>query len=101
MSKEILILTTIGTLAIIALLSTTAISRFGGILSLPLPIANVWALNVTGTEGPDTLKGTADKDIIRGYGGNDIISGFSGNDAIRGGKGDDTIHGDDGRDRIR
>src|SRR5919112_6280795 len=101
MSKEVLILTTIGALAILTLLSTTALSRFGAILSPPLTVANVWALNVTGTEGPDTLKGTADKDIIRGYGGDDIISGFSGNDGIRGGRGDDTIHGDEGKDRIR
>ena len=106
MSKDALILTLIGTAIIAALLSTTTstttISLFGGILSLPLsPIANVWALNVTGTEGPDTLTGTAEKDTIRGYGGADMISGLEGNDQIRSDGGDDTIHGNDGRDRIR
>jgi len=101
MSKEVLILTIIGTTIITSLLSTTGTSRYGGILSLPLfPVVNVWALNVTGTEGPDTLTGTAEKDYIYGYGGDDRISGLEEDDRIRGGKGDDTIHGDDGRDRI-
>ena len=101
MSKEILILTIIGIAIITAILSTTAISLFSGILSLPSPVANVWALNVTGTEGDDKLTGTAEKDYIYGYGGADIISGLDAGDQIRGGNGDDTIHGDKGNDRIR
>jgi Ca2+-binding RTX toxin-like protein len=107
MSREVLILTIIGTAAIITVLvsSTAATSRFGGILSssplLRLPIANVWALNLTGTPGPDKLTGTADRDTIRSYGGDDIISGLDGNDQLRGDSGADTIHGDNGRDRIR
>jgi Ca2+-binding RTX toxin-like protein len=101
---KVLILTIIGTAAIITvLLSATTTSRFGEIiLSLPpSPIANVWALNVTGTPGPDMLTGTADRDTIRSYGGDDIISGLDGNDQLRGDSGADTIHGDNGRDRIR
>ena len=96
-------LTIIGIATVTALLSTTTISLFGGILSLPSssPVVNVWALNVTGTEGDDMLTGTADKDYIYGYGGNDMISGLEGGDRIRGGEGDDTIHGDQGNDRIR
>jgi glucose/arabinose dehydrogenase len=82
-------------------LSTIAILLFGGILSLSSPVAKVWALNVTGTEGPDRLNGTAEKDYIYGYGGADIISGLEAGDQIRGGNGDDTIHGDKGNDRIR
>jgi aldose sugar dehydrogenase len=82
-------------------LSTIAILLFGGILSLSSPEAKVWALNVTGTEGPDRLNGTAEKDYIYGYGGADIISGLEAGDQIRGGNGDDTIHGDKGNDRIR
>ena len=106
MSKDALILTIIGTAIIAALLSittsTTTISLFGGILSLPSsPLVDVWALNVTGTEEPDTLTGTAEKDYIRGYRGGDMISGLEGNDQIRGDGGNDTIHGGDGRDRIR
>jgi hypothetical protein len=106
--KGVLILTIIVIAIITAILSTTAISLFGGILlSLPLSLSssyvvNVWALNVTGTQGDDdTLSGTADKDYIYGYGGNDMISGLEGGDRIRGGNGDDTIHGDKGNDRIR
>ncbi len=94
-------MTIIGITIITIFLSTTAISLFGVILSLPSPVANVWALNVTGTEGPDTLTGTADKDYIYGYGGDDMISGLDAGDQIRGGNGDDTIHGDKGNDRIR
>ena len=52
-----------------------------------LLLTNVWALNVTGTEGPDTLTGTAEKDSIYGYGGDDMISGLDAGDQIRGGKG--------------
>ena len=94
-------MTIIGITIITIFLSTTAISLFGVILSLPSPVANVWALNVTGTEGPDTLTGTADKDYIYGYGGDDMISGLDAGDQIRGGNGVDTIHGDKGNDRIR
>src|SRR4030095_13569260 len=101
MSKEVLILTIIGIAIITAILSTTAISLFGGVLSLPSPLAKVWALNVTGTEGDDTLTGTAEKDFIYGYGGTDMISGLEAGDKIRGGAGDDTIHGEKGNDRIR
>ena len=101
MSKEVLILSIIVTAVLTALLSTTGESRFGGMLLPSSPIVNVWALNITGIEGPDMLTGTAEKDTIRGYGGDDIISGLGGNDQIRGDSGDDTIHGDEGRDRIR
>jgi hypothetical protein len=104
MSKGPLMLTIIGTAIITATLSTTTISLFGGILSLPLSsslVVNVWALNVTGTPEPDTLSGTAERDTIRSYEGDDIISGLDGNDQIRGDAGADTIHGDAGRDRIR
>jgi Ca2+-binding RTX toxin-like protein len=108
MSKGLLMLTIIGTAIITATLSTTTISLFGGILSLPSSsssssslVVNVWAVNVTGTPEPDTLTGTAERDTIRGYEGDDIISGLDGNEQIRGDAGADTIHGDAGRDRIR
>jgi Ca2+-binding RTX toxin-like protein len=108
MSKGLLMLTIIGTAIITATLSTTTISLFGGILSLPSSsssssslVVNVWAVNVTGTPEPDTLTGTAERDTIRGYEGDDIISGLDGNDQLRGDSGADTIHGDNGRDRIR
>jgi aldose sugar dehydrogenase len=101
--KGVLMLTIIGIAIITIFLSMTAIPLFGGILSLPSssPVVNVWALNVTGTQGDDTLTGTPQQDTIRGYGGDDIISGLARGDKIRGDGGDDTIHGNDGRDRIR
>jgi hypothetical protein len=74
MSKEVLKLTIVGTSIIFALLSTTVTmtSVFDdGILSVLSPLPNVWALNVTGTPGPDTLTGTAESDNIRGHGGDD------------------------------
>ena len=104
MSKEVLILTIVGTTIIVAVLSTTVTmaSVFDdGILSVLSPLPNIWALNVSGTPGPDTLTGTAESDTIRGYGGDDIISGLEGNDHNLGGMGNDTIHGNRGHDRIR
>jgi Ca2+-binding RTX toxin-like protein len=102
MSKEVLILTIFGIAIIAAVLSTTTtISIYDGILSLPSPVVNVWALDINGTEEADTLNGTMEKDVIRGRGGDDMISALDGNDQIRGDAGADTIHGDNGRDRIR
>lgn len=104
MSKEVLILTTVGTTIIIAVLSNTVTmtSVFeDGLLSVPSLLPNVWALNVTGTQASDTLTGTNKSDNIRGHGEDDIISGLEGNDHIIGDMGDDTIHGDRGSDRMR
>jgi Ca2+-binding RTX toxin-like protein len=102
MSKEVLMLALIiiGTTTTTAILLSGTISPIGQILPVP-SLTTVWALNVTGTPGPDTLTGTADKDYIYGYGGDDVISGLEAGDQIRGGEGDDTIHGDKGNDRIR
>jgi Ca2+-binding RTX toxin-like protein len=102
MSKEVLMLAIIiiGTTTITATLQSGTISSIGQILPVP-SLTTVWALNVTGTPGPDTLSGTAERDTIRGYGGDDILSGLEGNDRIRADRGADTIHGDKGNDRIR
>jgi Ca2+-binding RTX toxin-like protein len=102
MSKEVLMLAIIiiGTTTITATLQSGTISSIGQILPVP-SLTTVWALNVTGTPGPDTLSGTAERDTIRGYGGDDILSGLEGNDRIRADRGADTIHGDKGSDRIR
>lgn len=54
-------------------------------------IVSVWAANLIGTSGPDTLEGTDEDDHIDGRGGNDIISDGLGSDEILGGRGDDTI----------
>jgi Ca2+-binding RTX toxin-like protein len=102
MSKEVLMLAIIiiGTTTITATLQSGTISSIGQILPVP-SLTTVWALNVTGTPGSDTLSGTAERDTIRGYGGDDILSGLEGNDRIRADRGADTIHGDKGSDRIR
>ena len=88
MSKEVLTLALIiiGTTTTTAiLLSGTHIPNWPNITRTLL--TTVWALNVTGTPGPDTLTGTADKDYIYGYGGDDVISGLEAGDQIRGGEG--------------
>lgn len=57
-------------------------------------------LNVTGTNGNDSLNGTGFFDYIRGRDGNDVINGGAGDDRLRGDDGDDAIFGDDGDDRL-
>lgn len=48
-------------------------------------------VNVTGTEGADTIAGSDADNSLSGGGGNDIILGGMGNDAIDGGTGTDTV----------
>lgn len=60
----------------------------------------VFALTVTGTNGPDTLKGTNSVDTIYGNGGDDRIHGYKGDDTLYGGRGDDRIWGGSGDDSI-
>jgi hypothetical protein len=38
---------------------------------ISIPITTVWALNITGTQGPDILYGTPADDNIRGHGAGD------------------------------
>ena len=52
---------------------------------------SVWAANLFGTSGPDTLVGTDKDDSIYGLGGNDKISDGLGSDKVYAGSGDDTI----------
>ena len=52
---------------------------------------SVWAANLIGTSGPDTLEGTDEDDFIDGRGGDDIISDGLGSDEILGGRDDDMI----------
>ncbi|HEU4968262.1 calcium-binding protein [Sphingomonas sp.] len=57
-------------------------------------------MNITGTNGADTLNGTDDADVIRGRGGNDTILGLGGDDDIDGESGADTIDAGDGNDLV-
>jgi Bacterial Ig domain/RTX calcium-binding nonapeptide repeat (4 copies) len=68
----------------------------------PAPVlVSVFAANIDGTPGDDTLNGTPEPDTINGFEGNDIISGEGGDDILDGGPGSDEIRGGDGIDEIR
>ncbi len=55
-------------------------------------MVSVYAANLIGTSGPDTLVGTDEDDNIFGLGGNDRISDGFGSDEVFAGSGDDTIN---------
>jgi Ca2+-binding RTX toxin-like protein len=75
---------------------------FSGLIGMmTIPSAFVFAANIDGTAGDDTLNGTDEADTINGFEGNDIIFGEGGDDTLDGGKGDDEIRGGDGIDEIK
>jgi Ca2+-binding RTX toxin-like protein len=79
-------------------------------------VVSVWAANLIGTSGPNTLVGTDKDDNIVGLGGNDRISDGLGRDKVLAGNGDDrvrlegtseddkegqdVVYGESGRDNI-
>ena len=78
---------------------------FTGVIVLLMPSAPVlvfvFAANIDGTAGDDTLNGTDEADTINGFEGNDLIFGEAGDDILDGSKGDDEIRGGDGIDEIK
>jgi Ca2+-binding RTX toxin-like protein len=62
-------------------------------LALLLASGVAWAVNKTGTDGPDTLSVTNEGDNLVGQGGNDDISGVGGRDVVVGGGGRDVVQG--------
>jgi Ca2+-binding RTX toxin-like protein len=70
-------------------------------LSAPAVVVFVFADNIQGTSGDDTLNGIDEADTTNGFEGNDLIFGEGGDDTLDGGKGDDEIHGGDGDDEIK
>jgi Bacterial Ig domain/RTX calcium-binding nonapeptide repeat (4 copies) len=89
-------------------LSTVALAVvFAGLLSMMMIMPSgpvlvfVFAENIDGTPGDDTLNGTPEADTINGFEGNDIILGEGGDDTLDGSKGDDEIRGGDGNDGIK
>jgi Ca2+-binding RTX toxin-like protein len=58
-------------------------------------------VNITGTQGIDTLTGTAADDTIQGLGGNDRIIGSIGYDTIDGGTGNDTVDYSNNAEKIQ
>jgi Ca2+-binding RTX toxin-like protein len=57
-------------------------------------------MDITGTNGADTLTGTTGDDTISGLGGFDRIDGKAGNDVIDGGADGDSIEGGAGSDTL-
>lgn len=57
-------------------------------------------LNVSGTDGDDTLTGSSYDDRMYGYLGNDQMYGGAGNDEMQGHEGDDQLYGGDGNDTL-
>src|ERR671922_3047387 len=75
---------------------------FSGLIGMmTMPSAFVFAANIDGTAGDDTLTGTDEADTINGFEGNDLIFGEGGDDILDGGNGDDEIYGGDGNDEIK
>src|ERR671922_1704948 len=75
---------------------------FSGLIGMmTMPSAFVFAANIDGTAGDDTLNGTDEADTINGFEGNDLIFGEAGDDILDGSKGDDEIRGGDGNDEIK
>ena len=84
----------------LAVLFTGLILMVGATISAPM-VAVVYAANIQGTPGDDTLNGTPKADTINGLDGNDKLFGKSGDDALDGGNGDDEIYGGPGNDEIK
>jgi Ca2+-binding RTX toxin-like protein len=82
----------------LAVLFTGLILMIAATISAPIV---VFAANIDGTPGDDTLNGTPKADTINGFDGNDKLFGKAGNDALDGGNGDDEIYGGPGNDNIK
>ena len=54
---------------------------------------NVWADEITGTDGNDNLLGTKNPDTISGLAGDDKIDSKEGKDQVNGNRGDDELQG--------
>jgi hypothetical protein len=70
-------------------------------VTISAPIVVVYAANIQGTPGDDTLNGTAQADTINGFDGNDKLFGKSGDDTLDGDNGEDEIYGGPGNDEIK
>jgi hypothetical protein len=60
-------------------------------LALLLASGVAWAVNMVGTNGPDTLRGTNGDDNLIGNGGNDRLFARNGRDNLLGGPGKDCL----------
>jgi Ca2+-binding RTX toxin-like protein len=84
-------------------LGGVSLAIFTGLMMITIPSAPVlvFAANIQGTAGDDTLNGTPKADTIKGFAGNDKLFGKSGDDTLDGGNGDDEIYGGPGNDEIK
>ena len=73
-----------------------AVLVFAGLI----PAASAFAVSITGTNGPDSLRGTAKADRLAGGKGNDKLYGLGGNDTLLGAPGRDALSGGPGNDRL-
>src|SRR5919109_677760 len=71
------------------------------LMMMPSSLVLIFAANIDGTSGDDTLNGTAEADIINGFDGNDKLFGQGGDDTLDGGNGDDEIYSGNGNDEIK
>jgi hypothetical protein len=62
---------------------------------------NVWADEITSTEGNDNLLGTNNPDTISGLAGDDKIDSKEGKDQVNGNRGNVELHGGKSRDIIK
>jgi Ca2+-binding RTX toxin-like protein len=60
-------------------------------LALLLASGVAWAVNMVGTNGPDTLRGTNGDDNLIGKGANDRLFALNGHDTLLGGPGKDWV----------
>jgi hypothetical protein len=84
-------------------LSIVALAIFTGLIVVmpSVPVVLVFAANIDGTSGDDTLNGTPEADTINGFEGYDKLFGEGGDDTLDGGTGEDEIRGGDGNDEIK
>jgi hypothetical protein len=72
------------------------------VMAVTLVVASgvAWAVNIVGTNGPDTLTGTNGDDNLVGIGGDDVLFSLDGRDHLLGGPGKDFVFGGDELDRL-
>jgi Ca2+-binding RTX toxin-like protein len=72
---------------------TMIILLLGSTMPSVTAIVIVFAYNISGTSGNDTLYGTPDSDTITGFEGDDKLFGEGGDDILEGDVGSDDING--------
>lgn len=63
-------------------------------------IAFTGSLELSGTEGDDTLRGFGGADVLRGFAGHDVLHGGAGDDSLFGAEGEDILEGGAGNDYV-